>query len=116
MEMVDIEERLACYLRARLAEVEMAGFVKLTGGWEADIYAFGVSPALPGGLSQLILRVFSGDEGRLKESVSSRVSAYCSMPDIRHREWYWRIRMAWRWVDRSSSWNGSQACCWATRW
>ncbi|MDH5616279.1 MAG: phosphotransferase [Acidimicrobiia bacterium] len=61
-----IEERLAEYLRSSAVVVEVSSFVQLAGGWEADIYAFDVSPALSNGLDRLVLRMYSGAEGGRK--------------------------------------------------
>ena len=61
-----IEERLAEYLRSSAVVVEVSSFVQLAGGWEADIYAFDVSPELSNGLDRLVLRMYSGAEGGRK--------------------------------------------------
>lgn len=66
--MAQIEERLTDYLRSLTAAVEVSSLVQLTGGWEADIYAFDVSPPLSNGLDRLVLRMYSGSEAGHKAS------------------------------------------------
>lgn len=65
---LQVERRLTEYLRSSVAGAEVSSFVQLAGGWEADIYAFDVSPPLSSGLERLVLRIYSGDGAGLKAS------------------------------------------------